>query len=182
MSKRILSLRGRVTCVDNADSFDNEIFLYEANDLTRGWVVTGAYIWPSTTRAATGSTTGEIQVNATIATDTAGQLAATSYDLISNADDNRQIGWCNVGYQLRSAGAVSDYISNGKSRFGPTPFTIDPQHVVANGLYLNMYTQSDSSTSPTREWNYMVILEPKKMDPKETILHLLKTVAQDGTS
>jgi len=177
MSKR-LSLRGKFTVADNARMVDHQAFIYEANDLTRGWVVEAAYLWPSTYRAEIGGSDGQYQMVASLATDTVGTIG---FDEICNTSDNRQIGWIGSGFQLR-AGPVSDFLANSGNAPTPAAFTIDPEHVVANGLWINCYSTSDSSTSPDREWNYMIILKPKKLDPKETILHLIKNVAQDVVS
>lgn len=181
MSKT-LSLRGTFSFDDNAMSADNEIFLYEANDLTRGWVVEAAYLWPVSIRAGHGNVNGQMMVAASIATDTITPADPTDldFDQICNASDNRQIGFLNSGYQMRSGGG--DFIANSGNPAGPVPFVIDAEHIVANGLWINAYSTTDSSTSPARDWNYMVVLRPKRLDPKETILHLIKNVAQDFTS
>lgn len=178
MSKK-LSLRGVITADDNAQSLDNEIFLYEANDLTRGWVVEAAYMWPKTTRAGTGSDHGQYQLCASIATDTITQPGVTPvFGDLCNAEDNRQIAWLGSGYQRRNS-AITDFLANSGNSPTPAAFTVDPEHIVAQGLWLNFYTTSDSTTSPARDWNYLIILRPKRLDPKETILHLIKNVAQD---
>ena len=178
MSKK-LSLRGNFLLADNAMLTNHPIFEYEANDLTRGWVVEAAYIWPRTTRASAGTDNGQYQMCASLATDTARIL---DFEFISDATDNRQIGWCQAGYQSRNS-AIADFIANSGNSPNPAAFVIDPEHVVANGLWLNFPTVKDGSSSPTvspdRTWNYMVILRPKKLDPKETILHLIKNFAQD---
>jgi len=174
MTKRTLSLRGSFTLADNARITDHQVFIYEANDLTRGWIVKGAYVWPKTTRASIGTADGQFQLCASIATDTIG---SAGFDEICDATDNRQIGWIGSGYQMRASS--DDFLANSGNPSSPDAFTIDPEHVVSNGLWINAYSTTDSSTSPTREWNYMIILQPKKMDPKETILHLIKNFAQD---
>lgn len=174
-SRRSLTLRGTFVVADNARVTDEQIFSYEANDLTRGWILREAYIWPASYRGEIGSADGQYQANASLATD---EIGSVGFDEISNVEDNRQVAWCALGFQLR-AGPVSDFLSNSGNGPYPARFVIDPGTVVANGLYLNFYSTSESSTSPDREWNYMVVLEPKKLDPKETILHLIKNYAQD---
>lgn len=172
---RKLTLRGTITVDDNARSTDNKIFSYEANDLTRGWILESAYFWPSTYRASIGAADGQYQMNASLATDTIG---AAGFDEICDASDNRQIAWIASGFQLRD-GPVMDFLSNSGNGPYPAAFVVDPGHVVASSLYLNCYSTSESSTSPERTWNYMIILRPEKLDPKETILHLIKNFAQD---
>jgi hypothetical protein len=171
---RRLSLRGTVSAADNSYSVDNQIFIYEANDLTRGWEIEAAYMWPTTTRASIGSASGQYQLTASLSTD---EGTGTEFDEICTAADNRQCGWLQTGWQIRNS-SVSDFLSDGGSP-SLQPFLLDPETIVAKGLWLNFYTTSDSTTAPTREWSYMVVLKPKKMDPKETILHLIKNIAQD---
>ena len=174
MTKK-LTLRGTISFDDNARSTDNQIFRYEANDLTRGWILKEAYFWPSTYRAGIGSSDGQYQINASLATD---KIGSAGFDEIMDASDNRQVAFMAAGFQLRD-GPVSDFLSNSGNGPYPSAFVIDPETIVANGLYLNAYSTSESSTSPTRTWNYLVVLEPKKLDPKQTILHLIKNYAQD---
>ena len=162
----------------DASMVKKQIFEYEANDLTRGWIVETAYCWPKDTRAASGSAHGHMEFCASLLTDDARYL---SFAEVCNANDNRQIGWLQAGYLLREDGS-DDFLSNGSNPPNPAEFVMDPQHVVVNGLWIQAYGSSDSATNPTREWNYMVILKPKKLDPKETILHFIKNVAQDITN
>jgi len=171
---RTMTLRGEFTMADHALSGQIELFRYEANDLSKGWIVEAAYIWPKTIRAAAGSAHGHLQVAASLQTD---EVRYLTFPEVINASDNRQMGWCETGYLIRNAS--DDFLSNGSNPPNPSAFLIDPEHVVANGLWLQAYSTSDTGVHPTRQWNYMVVLRPKKMDPKETILHLIKNVAQD---
>ena len=75
---------------DNARMVDHEIFRYEANDLTRGWVVEEFYIWPASNRAEIGTADGQYQMCTSLATDTIGSVG---FDAICDAADNRQIAW-----------------------------------------------------------------------------------------
>lgn len=173
MSK-LLSLRGTFSLSD-AELANTRIFEYEANDLTKGWEVVDAYIWPKDTRAITGAAHGHLQLCASLLTDNA---RYTDFADACNAADNRQIAWLQSGYLMRDISS-DDFLSNGSNPPNPAKFTIDPQHIAVNGLWIQAYATSDSTTNPTREWNYMVVLKPKKLDPKETILHFIKNVAQD---
>lgn len=175
MSPKLLSLRGCFELDDNARMTDVEIFSYEANDLTRGWEIETAFIWPRTSRAETGSDNGQFQACWSLATDTIGSLG---FDELCSAEDNRMCGWLQAGYQRRQS-AVADFLANSGNGPNPAAFILDPQTVVVSSLYLNGYTTSDSSTSPTRIWNYMVVLKPRKMQPMQTILHIIKGKAQD---
>lgn len=171
----LLSLRGCFTLDDNAVITDEQVFQYEANDLTRGWEIETAYVWPRTTRADTGTANGQYQAVFSLATDTIGSASSNE---ICNAEDNRQCGWLQAGYQRRQS-AVADFIANSGNGPNPAEFVLDPQTVVTSSLYLNGFITSDSSTSPTRQWNYMVVLRPKEMQPMQTILHIIKGKGQD---
>lgn len=173
----LLSLRGNFTMVDNALRADQQIFSYEANDLTRGWEIVSCYVWPKDTRAAIGSSDGHFEACFSIATDTIDRAGLTFVD-ICDAEDNRQCGWLQSGFNIRDS-TVGDFLSNAGNGPLPDRFVLDPQTVVVSSLYLNCYSTSDSSTSPSREWNYMVVLKPKKMSPMATILHIIKGKGQD---
>lgn len=174
---RVLSLRGTWSMTDNEPAVvDKEVFIYEAGELSKGWEIERAYLWPKTTRASIGTSDGQFQVCASLATDKSYSL---DFETISNAADSRQIAWCNSGYQLRAAGTDEDFLANSGNNPNPAEFVIDPQSIVKKGLWLNAFATSDSATEPTRDWNYMIILRPKKLSSQEAILHLIKNVAQD---
>jgi len=177
---RVHSLRGCFSMDDNALSAQIPLFEYEANDLTKGWVVEAAYIWPRTTRKTAGSVHAHMQICASLQTDQVGSSGYGFADLV-NASDNRQIGWLQSGYLIRQDGS-DDYLSNGSNPPNPAKFVIDPEHVISHGLWLQAYGNTDADATATRTWNYMVLLRPKKMAPSETILHLIKNVAQDITN
>jgi hypothetical protein len=174
MSRKVLSLRGSFTMVDNALQYDHKIFSHESNDLTRGWEILEAYVWPRDNRAEIGSSDGVQGTCFSIATDTIGRGGLT-FDNICDASDNRQCGWLQVFYRMR-AGATDFIISNNSS---PAKFVLDPQTIVTNGLWLNSYSTSESATSPSREWNYMIVLKPKRLPPMVTLLQMIKSRGQD---
>jgi hypothetical protein len=173
--KRLLSFRGNLTAIaDNARSLDNEIFTYQSSDLTRAWKVKSFYLWPATVRAETGTGDGQFMLNVSLATDEVGSLG---FDLISNVQDNRQIGWIAKGYNRRNS-AIGDFLT-GPTGLADNAALMDPDHIVNRNLYINMYTTSDSTTSPERDYNYLLILEEVKISENEAILQLVKGVAQD---
>jgi len=176
MSRTVLSLRGSFTMVDNALQYDHKIFSHESNDLTRGWEILAAYVWPRDNRGETGTADGVLGTCFSIATDTIGR-GGLSFDNICDASDNRQCGWLQIGYGAR-ASAVSDFLAN-TGIPNPAKFVLDPQTIVTNGLWLNSYSTSDSSTSPSREWNYMIVLKPKRLAPMVTLLQMIKSRGQD---
>lgn len=179
---KLLSLRGVFDLDDNAQMVNHQVFTYEANDLTRGWEVMEAYVWPSTVRAETGADNGQFQACFSLATDTIAHIDGSplTFPEIVNAEDNRQCGWLLTGWQRRQS-VVADFLSNGGSSWKAN-FLLDPQTIVTASLYLNGYTTTDSSSSPSRVWNYMVVLKPKKMQPMQTILHIIKGKGQDVTN
>jgi len=171
---RRLSFRGNLTAVDNARTTDQQIFSYDSPDLTRGWKVEAFYFWPKTVRAAIGTGDGQYTINASLATDTIG---SPSFDDVADVTDNRQIGWIQIGYNLRDA-AVGDFLTK-PTGIHDNMALMDPDHIVNRNLYINFYTTSDSTVSPSREFNYLLILEEVKITENEAILQIVKGVAQD---
>jgi len=171
---RIHTLRGQITIADNARSVDNQVFSFEANDLTRGWKVKKFYWWPATLRADTGSSDGQFMIAATLGTDTVG---AAIFDQLSGVYDNRLIAWVQRGYNRRNS-AISDFITT-PTGLADNKAIVDPDHIINDALYINAYSTSDSTTSPERVYNYYIELEEKKTTPGEAILAIVKAKAQD---
>jgi hypothetical protein len=171
---KILTFRGTMTAADNARILDHEVFKYEGPDLTKAWKVKEFYLWPKTIRAETGSTEGQWVLASSLATDV---LGSVGFDSIMSTEDNRQIAWVNKGYFHRDS-PIGDFLTGVTGLFD-TKGVVDPGHIVNNGLYINMYTTSDSTTSPTRDYNYLIVLEEVKISENEAILQLIKGVAQD---
>lgn len=170
-----LTFRGTLSTPDNARLVDHEVFKYEGPDLTMAWKVKEYYLWPKTIRAETGSDEGQWNMASSLATDL---VSTVPFDAIMSTEDNRQIAWVNKGYYHRNS-AISDFItSQGDGLLGNRAI-VDPGHIVNNGLYINLYTTSDSNISPTRSYNYLIILEQVKISENEAILQLIKGVAQD---
>tara|TARA_B110000438_G_C15796122_1_gene642928 strand:+ start:158 stop:688 length:531 start_codon:yes stop_codon:yes gene_type:complete len=175
---RQLTFRGTIKSADNARTIDQKIFSYESADLTKAWKVKAFYLWPKTVRANTGSTSGQFMLTASLATDIIGSVG---FDDIASVDDNRQIAWIQKGYNVRSSGPVSDFLAAPtglESNFG----LVDPDHLINRNLYINLTTISDSTVAPIRSYNYLVVLEPRKISENEAILQLVKGVAQDITN
>lgn len=171
---RILTFRGSFDVADNSISQNNKIFSYEAADLTRAWKVKEFYVWPETLRADTGAVDGQFIAAASLATD---RIKPAGFDGWCSVDDNRQIGWMQKGWNMRDS-PVSDFISS-PTGLHDMKAILDPDHVINRHLYVNLYTTSDSSTSPSRRWNYLVVLEPKIINENEAILQMVKGVAQN---
>ena len=171
---KTMTLRGQFTIADNARSVDNQVFSYEANNLTRGWKVLSFTWWPATLMAETGTGDGQFMVAATLYTDDTG---AIGFDDISSVDDNRAIAWVQRGYN-RIQSAIGDFITT-PTGLADNRALIDPDHVVNNALFINAYSTSDSTTSPSRIYNYYIELEEIKLTPAQAILALVKGKAQD---
>ena len=179
MSRKRLSLRGTLNvtldALEGAGAAKNphQIFSYEDNDLTRGWKIVEAYVWAASVQADFGANTGQFLMQTVLHTDTGLNMRHFGK---WGAFDNRIIGWNNTTFQERAG----DFPSNNASSFSTaSKMIIDPDHVISRDLYISLQSQSDGGGSPEMEWNYLVIMEPKKMDPKETILSIIKSVAQD---
>ena len=171
---KLLSLRGTIEAADNARIVDQLIFTYNSPDLTRAWKIDSFYLWPKTVRALSGTSDGQFQISASLATDTIGSVG---FDDIMNVEDNRQIGWVSRGYNLRDKG-TDDFISAPTGLMDSQSIQ-DPEHIVNRNLYLNFYSTSDSTVSPTREYNYLLVLKEMKINENEAILQMVKGVAQD---
>jgi len=171
---KLLSLRGTIEAADNARIVDQLIFTYNSPDLTRAWKIDSFYLWPKTVRALSGTSDGQFQISASLATDTIGSVG---FDDIMNVEDNRQIGWVSRGYNLRDKG-TDDFITAPTGLMDSQSIQ-DPDHIVNRNLYLNFYSTSDSTVSPTREYNYLLVLKEMKINENEAILQMVKGVAQD---
>jgi len=171
---RHLTLRGTVDIADKNLLTNHQIFEFESNDLTKGWIVDYCYVWCSSPGGAV-SSDGQGVFESALATDKIkipGGVA-TSFP----ASDNRLIGWLIQGANLRSAGDMASF--QGSSFADGTRMTIDPDHIINRDLFLNFYSITDPSQSPVREWSYLVGLSPVKLSPAESVLSMVKGVAQD---
>lgn len=171
---KLLSFRGQFTAADNARMVDYNIFSYTSPDLTRAWKIESFYVWPKTVRAETGSNEGQFNIAASLATD---EIGSVGFDNIMSVEDNRQIGWVNRGYNLRDS-AIGDFIT-APTGINDSQAITDPDHIVNRNLYLNFYSTSDSTTSPQRDYNYMLIMREVKVNENQAILQMVKGVAQD---
>ena len=171
---KLLSFRGNISHADNARTVNQQIFSYNSPDLTRAWKVHSFYLWPKTVRAATGTGDGQQQMNVSLATD---EIGSPSFDDVCDVTDNRQIGWISTGFQMRD-NVAGDFIQI-KLSIEQCKALMDPDHIVNRNLYINMYTTSDSSVAPVRDYNYLLILEEVKVTENEAILQIVKGVAQD---
>jgi len=173
MSRKLLTLRGTTEFALDSLGAPIPIFSYEDNDLTRGWKVKEAYVWLSSTRLDFGTGTGQYLVKTCLHTDEG--INSGSWGQWG-AFDNRIIGWNNQGANERAGNFASN---TGSSFITQTKLLVDPDHVICRDLFLSFQSQSDGGDSPSMKWSYLVVLEPMKMTPSETILSIIKSVAQD---
>tara|TARA_R110000744_G_scaffold369024_1_gene479101 strand:- start:210 stop:737 length:528 start_codon:yes stop_codon:yes gene_type:complete len=171
---KLLSFRGNIAANDNARVINTQIFSYNSPDLTRAWKVHSFYLWPKTVRASIGTGDGQFLICASLATD---EIGSPDFPEIMDVSDNRQIGWISRGYNLRDA-AIGDFLT-GPTGIEDSAALMDPDHIINRNLYINMYTTSDSTVSPERDYNYVLTLEEIKVTENEAILQIVKGVAQD---
>jgi len=169
---RTFSLRGKFSVADNA-IYQENIFDYVSPDRKKGWKVDRAYFWPLTTRAEIGGSDGQYNAEMNLATD---EMRVTAFDAIMDCSDNRLCGFGASGFSIRNGGP-SDFLAYQSLNMLPE-LTIDPDVIVTKELWLNFQSTSESSTSPTREWCYMVVLKEVKLTPSESLFQQIKGMGQ----
>lgn len=172
MTERRLTLRGQFTIDDNALGTAIQIFSYEAFDMTRGWEIESAYCFPSEIRG-TYANDGQYVAQHTLLTDTA---TFADFDDITDVADNRQCAWNIQGYNGRDGNFISNV---GSPMTEACRFVCDPHTIIVNKLFIATTSVNDTGSSPSRKWNYLVILKPVKMKPEQTILQIVKGQGQN---
>ena len=174
MAAKTMTLRGTLSAADASLSDNNNIFTYESPQLTTAWIVKEFLFWPAGARANTGATEGQFTVISTLATDTIG---GQTFNSIGTVADSRNIAWLQRGFNMRNEGS-DDFLAaptGMESNYG----YVDPDHVVNRQLFINFTTNTDSSTKPIREWNYIVRLEKITITENQAVLAMIKGVAQN---
>ena len=174
---RTFSLRGTYDLADNALGQHKNIFDYVSPDRSRAWKIREAWIFPKDLRAEIGGSDGQFCLQAHLATDT---WTLTEFDQVVDVADNRQCAWSTSQYVLRAAGTDFLCPANGIPAGGV--FICDPDTIIVKELYIAAAASSESTTSPTRAWNYVIVLEEIKVSPSESILQQVKGIGQDITS
>jgi hypothetical protein len=173
---RSFSLRGTITIADNAVTDPPQlIFSYEAPDRKKAWKITGAYTWCQSTDAEIGTSDLQGVATATLLTDTTNYTGGIN-DL-SNVSDNRQCAWHQSHYMLRAGG--TDFIVKNAQSPSSSAFIIDEDTIVVNQLHIAFGFRTESATSPSRDWNYLVTLEEVKLTAWESIFQQIKGMGQD---
>lgn len=177
MSPKTFSLRGTYDIADNALGQHHNIFDYVSPDRKRAWKIVEAWIFPKDLRAEIGGSDGQFCIQAHLSTDT---WTLAAFDEIVDVSDNRQCAWSTSQYVLRAAG--TDFIAPANGIPDCGAFVCDPDTIVVKELYIAAAVSSESTTSPTRAWNYVIILEEIKVTPSQSILQQVKGIGQDITS
>lgn len=165
------SLRGKINLDDNSTMKAIRLFDYVSPDRTRAWRVTRAYLWPVTQRAATGATEGKIVVQAALATD---KGVSANWNGIMDPEDNRAFAWCSWNGFLRDAS--DDFISAETTDI--QEFVIDPDPLIVKELWISAACTTESTTSPNRDWAYMIVLEEEKVTPSQSVFQQIKGAGQ----
>lgn len=176
MDCRTLTLRGKVTQIDNAVAGQDNIFSYESPDREVAWRIKSAHFWPVDVRAEIGTVDGQATAQACLATD---EVRFRFFPEIADPTDNRLCAWGASGFSVRAAG--TDHLAY-QSLNTVAEMLVAPQTVITNDLYFSIQMTTEASVSPTREWAYLVILESMSITPSESILQQLKGIGQDTSS
>lgn len=170
---RTFSLRGKFSVADGAMT-QGKIFDYVSPDRTKGWEIDRAYFWPLTTRAEIGASDGQYNAEMSLSTD---EIRITGFDKLMDITDNRICAWGASGFSIRDS-TSDDFLAYQSLNMLPE-LTCDPDIIVTKELWFNFQTTSESSTSPTREWCYMVILKERKLTPAQSVFQQIKGMGQD---
>lgn len=169
---RTFSLRGKFSVADNAIHTER-IFDYVSPDRARGWKVTRAYFWPLDTRAEIGTSDGQYTAEMSLSTDS---MRLVDFDKLMDASDNRICAWGASGFSIRAAG--TDFLAYQSLNMLPE-LTVDPDVIITKELHVNFQSTSESSTSPTRQWCYLIVLEEEKITPAQSVFQQIKGMGQD---
>mgnify|MGYP003138913542 CR=1 FL=1 len=174
MSKRF-SLRGSITCVDNAiQGANTPIFDYVSPDRKKGWRVVSAYLWPTDWDENAGGD-GQAMVAATLHTD---MIKFLNWNQLSTVNDNRQFAWLQAGYKNVDNGA-DDFLAVQSLNTLPQ-FTMDPDTIIVKELYISMGSKMENQTSnASRDWAYLIILEEVKLSSAQSVFQQIKGMGQD---
>tara|TARA_R100000781_G_scaffold106559_1_gene70607 strand:- start:1324 stop:1863 length:540 start_codon:yes stop_codon:yes gene_type:complete len=176
MTSKTYTIRGTLTVADNAImDYPLNILTYSSPDRTKAWKIRKWWMWPKNVRAEIGSQDGQFQLNAALTTDS---WLINDAETITDVSENRNCGWLSAGYSIRHGAGASDFLAD-QSRGDIPEGIIDEDRLITDRLYIVAQTTSESGTSPSREWNYMVVVDAVKVTPLESVVQQLKGVGQD---
>ena len=179
---RVLTVRGSIDTDWGATrAVEQLIFNYESPDRTKGWKVTGAWIWLDTLSQNAITSNNNPAVVAALATDSIipPGTPGVGMDAITTADDNRLFGWTQIHYRGFDA---NDYYVGHASTPAQQSFLIDFNRIVTNELFMNVMGITNgglpAGLNPVKI-NYMISLEEVKISPSQSILQQLKGIGQN---
>lgn len=174
---RILTLRGAIDTTINSTTAGEELVLsYQSPDRTKGWKVTGAWIWIDTKSQNNITSNNNPALIGCLATDELDEPVRIAE--ITTAQDNRVFGWTAIHYRGFD---TEDYYVPHASTPASQGMLIDFDRIVTNDLYLYvMMIANGGITIPAPvKVNYMIALEEQKLDPAQSVLQQLKGIGQD---
>lgn len=174
---RTFSLRGKISAADNAIEV-KQVFDYISPDRRKAWKLKGAFVWPLDVRAEIGSTDGQATYEFALATD---ERRMSDFDMLMDITDNRACAWGASGFSLRHGSGPSDFLAY-QSLNRMCELIIDPDVLITKELWFNMQSTTESATSPTREWCYLIVLEEVKVSAAQSLYQQIKGMAQDVSS
>lgn len=182
MTSRTYTIRGKLTCADGelvapTITGPTQILSYSSVDRTKAWKLRAWWVWPITVRAETGTTDGQLQMDAALWTDTKRLAGASAFNMMLDPTENRSVGWLQAGYKIE-ADASGDFLAS-QSRGEMPRGIIDEDRLITDNLFISLQTSSASSVKPSREWGFMVVLDQVKVSPLESVVQQLKGVGQD---
>ena len=175
---RDLTLRGTLTAEMNLGTCAEALALaYESPDRTKGWKVTGAWLWLADIESQNTITANNNPVLfGSVSTD---QLPApVRYSQISSVEDNRLFGWTSV--HLRGFD-TNDYYLGHATVPADQSFLLDLDRIVTNELYVYAGIMANGGfTNPLPvKINYLIALEEVKITPSQSVLQQLKGIGQN---
>ena len=180
---KTMTLRGSIDNVEFGNASEKLILSYESPDRSRGWKITGAFVWAkNNTGGAYADGTRDANYGAffRLQTDSISNLQATDF---LSADESRVVAWANVSYNnlMNAAGAASGQMSVHGDFTRNSEFLIDVDRIVTNELYIAgvSYISSLSDNPPPQDYSYMIVMEEIKIKPTESVLQQLKGIGQD---
>ena len=179
---RVLTVRGSIDTVWNSPrATESLVFNYESPDRTKGWKVTGSWIWIDTLSQNTITANNNPAIVAALATDSIIPAGApgVGMDAITTADDNRLFGWTQIHYRGFD---TNDYFVPHASTPASQSFLLDLDRIVTNELFMNVQCITNgglpAGSNPVKV-NYMIALEEVKISPSQSILQQLKGIGQN---
>ena len=175
---RVLTLRGTLTSDMNSFRVSETLALsYESPDRTKGWKVTGAWLWIADVEAQnTISANNNPVLYGALSTDKLTQPVRIS--TVTSVEDNRLFGWTQVHYRGFD---TQNYFVPHASVPADQSFLLDLDRIVTNELYVyaGVKTNGGVVTPFPVTINYMIALEEVKVSPSQSVLQQLKGIGQN---